>query len=62
MKTELLECCVYDNNPIEDPLNLPRTKNNPKQHKKQSPEKEHTQTNNLTRFGLNAYVLGAIRE
>jgi len=29
---------------------------------KQSPEKEHTQTTNLTRFGLNAYVLGAIRE
>ena len=29
--------------------------------KKQSPEKEHTQTTNLTRFGLNAYVLGAIR-
>jgi len=29
---------------------------------KQTPEKEHTQTNNLTRFGLNAYVPGAIKK
>ena len=51
-----------DNNPIEDPtLNLPRTENNTKQHKTTTRRKHKTQTTTLTRFGLNAYVLGAIR-
>ena len=46
---------------IEDPsLNLPRTKNNPKQHKNKHQEKAHA-NNDLTRFGLNAYVPGAIK-
>ena len=51
-------CCANDNNQKRNPLNLPSKKNNPKQHKYQTPEKAHA-NNNLTRFGLDAYVLGA---
>ena len=59
---EIYKCCANDNNPTEESLNLPSTKNKfPKQHKCHKPEKAH-ENNNLTRFGLNAYVLGAMKE
>ena len=45
--------------PDEDPLNLKHEEQSQTAQKHQ--EKAHAQTNNLTRFGLNAYVLGAIK-
>ena len=47
--------------PDEDPLNLPSTKNNLKQHKNKHQRKHTRKQNNLMRFGLNAYVPGAIK-
>ena len=43
-------------------MNLPSTKNNLQTSTNiTKPEKAH-ENNNLTRFGLNAYVLGAMKE
>ena len=47
--------------PDEESLNLPSKKNNPKRAQNQTPEKRTPANNKLTRFGLNAYVLGAIK-
>ena len=50
-----------DNNPIEDPsLNLPTHEEQSQIAQNNHQKKAQAQTNNLTRFGLNAYVLGAI--
>ena len=56
--------CANDNKPDRGsfPLNLPRTKNNHNQYKNNHQRKNKRKQTNLTRFGLNAYVLGAIRE
>ena len=53
-----------DNNPDRGsfPLNLPSTKNSLPKSAQIKQSKEDTRKPNLTRFGLNAYVLGAIRE
>jgi len=62
MGSLMLRAQRNDNNPDEDPsLNLPRTKNNHNQHKNNHRRKNTRKQTNLTRFGLNAYVLGAIR-
>ena len=53
--------CPNDNNPKRIPR-ISHARRTIPNSTKQSLEKEHTQTNKLTRFGLNAYVLGAIRE
>ena len=44
------------------PLNLPSTKNNLPKPAQIKQSRENTRNNNLTRFGLDAYVLGAMKE
>jgi len=48
--------------PDEDPLNLQAQRIIPNSTKQQQEESTKRKQTTLTRFGLNAYVLGAIRE
>jgi len=53
---------VLRQQPEEESLNLQCTKNNlPKQHKYQTQRRVH-EKQRLMRFGLDAYVLGAMKE
>ena len=45
-----------------NPLNLPSTKNNLQKPAQIKQSRESTRKSNLTRFGLDAYVLGAMKE